>query len=88
MFRERRDLCSTCKHVRTCSGRSTPDNPIFSCEAYEVYVPGSVENGSETASQGGDAPRKLNGLCSNCEERETCLFPKSEGGVWHCDEYR
>lgn len=28
------------------------------------------------------------GLCSNCEERATCIYPKPEGGVWHCDEFR
>jgi hypothetical protein len=27
------------------------------------------------------------GLCVNCANRETCLLPKSEGGVWHCEEY-
>jgi hypothetical protein len=27
------------------------------------------------------------GLCVNCANRHTCLFPKPEGGVWHCEEY-
>jgi hypothetical protein len=27
------------------------------------------------------------GLCMNCANRETCLYPKPEGGVWHCEEY-
>ena len=27
------------------------------------------------------------GLCRNCENRETCLLPKSEAGVMHCEEY-
>lgn len=27
------------------------------------------------------------GLCVNCANRQTCLFPKPEGGVWHCEEY-
>ena len=27
------------------------------------------------------------GLCVNCANRETCLYPKPEGGVWHCEEY-
>jgi NADH-quinone oxidoreductase subunit E len=30
---------------------------------------------------------KYKGLCLNCANRETCTFPKPEGGVWHCDEY-
>jgi len=31
---------------------------------------------------------KLVGLCVDCEARHNCTFPKSEGGVWHCEEYR
>jgi hypothetical protein len=27
-------------------------------------------------------------LCSNCEDRHVCIYPKPVGGVWHCDEYR
>lgn len=27
------------------------------------------------------------GLCANCASRATCLLPKTEGGVWHCEEY-
>jgi len=27
------------------------------------------------------------GLCVNCVNRDTCLLPRSEGGVWHCEEY-
>ena len=30
---------------------------------------------------------EFKGLCVNCANRHTCLFPKSEGGVWHCEEY-
>jgi hypothetical protein len=28
------------------------------------------------------------GLCSTCENSETCTFQKPEGGVWHCEEYK
>jgi hypothetical protein len=27
------------------------------------------------------------GLCVNCDRRFTCTFPRSESGVWSCDEY-
>jgi hypothetical protein len=27
------------------------------------------------------------GLCANCANRQDCLMPKAEGGVWHCEEY-
>jgi len=34
-----------------------------------------------------EVEKELRGLCVNCANRETCLFPKSEGGVWHCEEF-
>ncbi len=30
---------------------------------------------------------EFKGLCVNCANRHTCLCPKPEGGVWHCEEY-
>lgn len=30
---------------------------------------------------------EFKGLCLNCANRHTCLLPRSEGGVWHCEEY-
>lgn len=26
-------------------------------------------------------------LCANCRNRDTCTYPKPEGGVWHCKDY-
>ncbi len=31
--------------------------------------------------------KEFKGLCVNCANRHTCLLPKNEGGVWHCEEY-
>jgi hypothetical protein len=28
------------------------------------------------------------GICSNCDNCRTCVFPKPEGGIWHCEEYQ
>jgi len=41
----------------------------------------------EPISEEADAT-KHTGLCSICENRPACAFPKPEGGVWHCEEYR
>jgi hypothetical protein len=32
-------------------------------------------------------PRLFRGLCINCDVRHTCMFPRPEEGVWHCEEY-
>ena len=31
---------------------------------------------------------KYFGLCINCDNRHNCSLSNSEGGVWHCEEYR
>ncbi len=31
---------------------------------------------------------RYKGLCGNCDSRESCMYPKPEGGVWHCEEYQ
>ncbi|HTS66225.1 MAG TPA: hypothetical protein VMS37_25420 [Verrucomicrobiae bacterium] len=38
-------------------------------------------------SDNGGHSTKFLGLCSNCDNRETCVYPKPEGGVWRCEEY-
>ena len=87
MFPEHHDLCSTCEHVRTCGGRSTPAKPIFSCERYVECVSACLRNGLQAARQHGGDSGRLDGLCAGCEMRETCKFPRPEGGVWHCTEF-
>jgi len=34
-----------------------------------------------------DGNGRSKGLCVNCAYRDTCLLPRSEGGVWHCEKY-
>ena len=48
---------------------------------------GSLDPFVELISEGADVT-KNRGLCSICEDREVCAFPKPEGAVWHCEEYR
>jgi len=35
-----------------------------------------------------DDTARYKGLCANCENLTVCSFPKHDGGVWHCEEYR
>jgi len=87
VFPEHRDLCSTCEHVRTCSHRSTPAKPISSCQGYREYVPACSADRPQRAPERGGDSGGFAGLCASCQLRWTCLFPKAEGGVWHCEEY-
>jgi hypothetical protein len=48
-----------------------------------IQSPTNRRGSKGRSSDGGD----YKGLCVNCANRETCLLPKAEGGVWHCEEY-
>ncbi|HRU06819.1 MAG TPA: hypothetical protein P5137_13710 [Candidatus Brocadiia bacterium] len=80
-------LCVNCKHVFHCEYLKGGDRHVSQCEEYEC--------GPRARRQAGGAPAaaqpaktKALGLCSNCDEREVCVYPKPEGGVWRCAEYR
>ena len=87
-----RDLCWTCSHAPTCMYRGAADKPVFHCEEFDACVPVSLvslQNASRITSNGeGGSDKYKKGLCSDCENRETCTLRHLEGGVWHCEEYR
>jgi len=89
--REYRGLCSVCKDASTCTYRRDPWQPVWHCDEFDcestsvsIFPPIDLPFKSDT---GHISSRKYAGLCVNCENRETCTYPKPEGGVWHCDEY-
>ena len=90
-------LCTTCIHASICGLGKNSDSPVIYCEEFEYRFPPMSMKAEITANTPKKARDKLTeertdhsykGLCINCENRETCTFPKSEGGVWHCEEYR
>jgi hypothetical protein len=92
-----RGLCSTCNGASTCTFPRDPERPIMHCDELDSYQGDTVTvkkvapvepAGPKAVSEAAQKElRKYKGLCVNCENRETCTFPKPEGGVWHCDEY-
>jgi hypothetical protein len=88
---EYRDLCSNCDNGDACCGRTRPTRPIFFCEAFVVF---GAEPAPESDRSAEAKPRETwsanghIGLCVNCDNVRTCVMPKPEGGVWHCEEYR
>jgi hypothetical protein len=89
-----RGLCSTCRHAPSCTFPRDPEKPAFYCEEFEIESAPSKKRAGVKAPQptasfvGVKESARLIGLCSDCEGRQTCVFPKPEGGVWHCEEYR
>jgi len=88
-------LCSTCKNAPGCTFPRDPNEPVLHCEEFYGEEPSPIESTGKDRS-----PPTLSyvakeresaesvGLCGDCEDRETCMFPKLEGGIWHCEEYR
>ena len=90
-------LCSCCKGASTCTYPKTPGHSILECDEFDGILapplglvhPANVAsvNPNHQANPRGSDLKEYRGLCSNCEQRSTCTYPKPEGGVWHCEEY-
>ena len=86
-------LCPTCKFDPDCIYEAE-GRVILQCEQFEM---GFLESPPEYSSfhdslfsgvpRGASQSSAYSGLCSNCDNRETCIYPKPEGGVWRCEEY-
>ncbi len=90
-------LCMTCVHSATCAYRRRRNHPVMSCEEFDdgAERPKEISANKElpdpdTKAQADEATPKTpeyTGLCATCDNRETCTFPKPEGGIWHCEEF-
>jgi hypothetical protein len=91
-------LCITCNNSPGCGFRRIRGFDAIFCETFDgdgaspqmdlrrrIQTPPTAANVPATEEP---ATVRLAGLCVNCEHRDECTFPKPEGGVWHCEEYR
>ncbi len=86
-------LCSNCSNVYDCVFLHNTDQVIFQCEEYiAVKVEKTCESGDvlkkSSSFKNLCISVKYKGLCINCENRESCGLSSTEGGVWHCEEYK
>ena len=84
-------LCTTCIHDEACTFPRSLDRPVVSCDEF-VGVSGPERRPSVKAGPPGKRFVAANrewfpGLCSTCVKRESCTFPKPEGGVFNCEEF-
>ncbi len=88
-------LCVCCINAENCTFRKDEDQPVLQCAEFEGYACRQV-NDSLISKPGGSSvlnghytygDTKYLGLCSNCIHRDTCQFPRPQGGVWRCEEY-
>ena len=91
------DLCTTCIHNGDCLGRATLIRPVHFCEEFDCHTANgdSVTPVSTPVAPvvGEPVPAEVEqsqgytGICVNCDFRETCRNSRTEGGIWHCEEY-
>jgi hypothetical protein len=87
-------LCISCRNASSCTFPRDPARPAFYCEEFEIDTTTLIKSPGKDQPlvAGPDAfdkdSMKFIGLCSDCEDRKNCAFPKPEGGIWHCEEYR
>ncbi len=85
-------LCTCCNAQQTCTFPRDHGKPILQCEEFDGIIPSRLKMVSrrKTAKTPLETsiPDSSAGLCSLCEGRPTCTYPKPEGGVWHCEEYQ
>jgi hypothetical protein len=91
---EYRSLCSSCKNAAGCTFQKDRQKPALYCEEFEIDTCPSAEIAEKekplptiSVDVEDKDSGKFIGLCSNCNKRRTCVFPKPEGGIWHCEEY-
>ena len=92
-----RGICSVCMHGAVCIYPRNKGQIVLNCEQFDPCPPiaslppkrDQVELEELWKKPSGDEPgTEFKGLCSNCEDRHVCIYPKSAEGVWHCEEYR
>jgi len=91
-------LCSTCNNAMDCAYRARRGFDAMFCEMFDNYGPspngGKARQSAhlvQQAPQRAAKPAELSagkGLCATCENRDGCAYPRPEGGIWHCEEFR
>lgn len=89
-------ICAHCASASGCTYPKEAGRPTLFCDEFEGFAPraaaniASIHEGRRAAPQV-DSSRELaiyKGLCRTCANRDGCDFPKPEGGVWRCEEYK
>jgi hypothetical protein len=82
-------LCATCARAPDCRHRRGTAAAVLQCGEFEGVLAPRGNPGPRPAPAVVAAARNpAAGLCSTCEVFATCMFPRGEGGVWRCEEFR
>lgn len=86
-----RGLCRSCAHELKCAYLTSAPASVLFCEAFAGPTPvalrRAVARSSREESLADSHIARFAGLCRTCTNRDSCTFPKPEGGVFNCEEY-
>lgn len=86
-------ICANCNHINECSFRQKSNNPVWFCDQYDSFTKVKDQTTNSEQSQNKylveteTETYNFKGLCVNCEKRFGCVYAKTNGGIWHCNEY-
>ena len=81
-------ICSTCNHAPDCAHvKRNPAAMVWECDEFYAYAEPARKKLRLSAAKGFDGVEHR-GLCMNCDDRDSCTYPKPEAGIWHCEEYK
>lgn len=89
-------ICAHCVNASECAYPKDAGRPTLFCDEFEGFEPramarvSSIHEKCKAAPQA-DSSKELalyKGLCRTCANNDGCDFPKPEGGVWRCEEYK
>ncbi len=87
---QRSGLCINCSNAEGCGYCANHTKPIIFCEEFTCTDPSVSNKSIDTPiipfDYSIDPIQK--GLCSNCENLETCNLQKIGSNVVNCEEYR
>ena len=82
--------CINCLTANECVYHLNHTKPIIFCEEFSCADPSGLKKDIL-----GGIPKienslnsLLKGICSNCENMETCTLQRTEGNIINCEEYR
>ena len=88
-----RGICTSCRHCEYCTYQRDPETLVLQCAEFEAIGPKpnptiEAKNNYSASTRIALNPEIPAGLCRSCDNYETCSYPKPEGGVWFCEEYK
>lgn len=79
-------VCLACKFDPDCIYEARSSSVILQCEQFQMGFRKSAAQVRPMHEDPKDS-KAYPGLCSNCDNRASCIYPKPEGGIWRCEEY-